>query len=45
MGTANKTTITVQTTVAAPVEKVWKYWTEPTHITSWYNASDDCHAP
>jgi uncharacterized protein YndB with AHSA1/START domain len=43
METSNK--ITVLTTVQAPVEKVWKYWTEPTHITKWSNASDDWHTP
>jgi uncharacterized protein YndB with AHSA1/START domain len=37
--------ITVETTVQAPVEKVWKYWTEPTHITKWSKASDDWHTP
>ncbi|MCY9668527.1 SRPBCC family protein [Paenibacillus alginolyticus] len=43
METANQ--ITVETTVNAPVEKVWKYWTEPQHITKWSFASDDWHAP
>jgi uncharacterized protein YndB with AHSA1/START domain len=42
--TANKS-ITVQSTVNAPVEKVWKYWSEPAHITQWCQASDDWHAP
>ncbi|CAH2713055.1 hypothetical protein BACCIP111895_00188 [Neobacillus rhizosphaerae] len=37
--------ITVATTVQAPVEKVWKYWTEPTHIREWSAASDDWHTP
>lgn len=41
----NKTPITVQTTVQAPVEKVWKYWGEPAHIMNWCSASDDWHAP
>jgi uncharacterized protein YndB with AHSA1/START domain len=40
---ANLTTITVETTVNAPVEKVWKYWSDPQHITQWANASDDWH--
>jgi len=43
--TANKTIITVETTVKAPVEKVWKYWNEPKHITQWCFASDDWHTP
>jgi uncharacterized protein YndB with AHSA1/START domain len=43
--TENKTAITVETTIQAPVEKVWKYWTEPAHITKWCYASDDWHAP
>ncbi|HEY1199662.1 MAG TPA: SRPBCC family protein [Niastella sp.] len=42
--TANKS-ITVQSTVNAPVEKVWKYWSDPAHITQWCQASDDWHAP
>jgi len=45
METANKTAITVETIVKAPVEKVWKFWTEPQHITRWCQASDDWHAP
>ena len=41
----NNSKITIETTVNAPVEKVWKYWTEPKHITKWNNASDDWHTP
>lgn len=37
--------ITVETAVQAPLEKVWKYWTEPNHITKWSSASDDWHTP
>jgi uncharacterized protein YndB with AHSA1/START domain len=45
METLTKTTITVESTVAAPVAKVWKFWTSPEHITKWNNASDDWHTP
>src|SRR5689334_5560940 len=45
METATKTTITVEATVKAPVEKVWNCWIEPRHITKWCQASDDWHAP
>src|SRR3990170_5750907 len=45
METANATAIAVQTTVNAPIEKVWKFWTEPGHIIHWNNASDDWHTP
>jgi uncharacterized protein YndB with AHSA1/START domain len=45
MEPATATTITVQTTVNAPVEKVWEYWSTPEHITGWCHASDDWHAP
>jgi uncharacterized protein YndB with AHSA1/START domain len=45
METTGKTVITVETHIEAPIEKVWKYWNEPKHITQWYNASDDWHAP
>jgi len=40
-----KPVITVETTVNAPVEKVWAYWTQPQHITKWNSASDDWHTP
>ena len=45
METTEKTAITVETVVKAPVEKVWKFWNEPEHITQWCFASDDWHAP
>ncbi|MBP1934340.1 SRPBCC family protein [Ammoniphilus resinae] len=45
METEDKVTITVETTIQAPVEKVWACWTEPQHITKWTFASDDWHAP
>ena len=38
-------TITVKTTVNAPIEKVWACWTEPEHIKQWNNASADWHTP
>lgn len=38
-------TITIETTVNAPVEKVWAYWTQPKHIIQWNNASEDWHTP
>jgi len=41
----NKNTITVETTVNAPLSKVWEYWTTPEHIMHWAFASDDWEAP
>jgi uncharacterized protein YndB with AHSA1/START domain len=38
-------TITVESTVKAPVAKVWKFWTSPEHITKWNQASPDWHTP
>ena len=43
METTAKTKITVRASIHAPVEKVWKLWTSPEHITQWNNASDDWH--
>jgi uncharacterized protein YndB with AHSA1/START domain len=37
--------ITVESTVNAPIEKVWKFWNAPEHITKWSYASDDWHTP
>lgn len=45
MNTENKTPITVEATINAPIEKVWKCWTSPEDIMQWCNASDDWHAP
>jgi len=45
METGNPITITVENTVNAPVEKVWKLWTGAEHITKWNAASDDWHTP
>lgn len=45
METKQPTKVTVQAVIQAPVEKVWRYWTEPEHITKWNQASDDWHAP
>jgi uncharacterized protein YndB with AHSA1/START domain len=35
--------ITVETTVAAPIEKVWRAYTTPEAIKQWNAASDDWH--
>src|SRR5687767_4780421 len=43
MATQETTVITVQTTVNAPVSKVWEYWTSPEHLKKWNTASDDWH--
>jgi uncharacterized protein YndB with AHSA1/START domain len=45
METKNKTSVTVEKTVKAPVEKVWRFWTEPAHIVKWSYAIDTWHTP
>jgi uncharacterized protein YndB with AHSA1/START domain len=45
MEAQTSTVITVETSVNAPVEKVWEFWTTPDHITKWNHASDDWHSP
>src|SRR5687768_16502120 len=45
MKTATQNAITVESTILAPDEQVWKYWTQPEHIQNWCAASDDWHAP
>jgi uncharacterized protein YndB with AHSA1/START domain len=37
------TQITVETTIAAPVDRVWRAYTTPEAITRWNAASDDWH--
>lgn len=45
METKERTVITVETTVNAPAEKAWEYFTKPEHVIKWNNASDDWHTP
>lgn len=45
MEAPEKTVITIENVISAPVEKVWEYWTNPEHITKWSFASDDWHTP
>ena len=37
--------ITINTTVASDLSKVWEYWTLPKHITQWNFASPEWHCP
>ncbi len=37
--------IVIETMINAPVEKVWKCWTDPADIRQWNHASDDWHSP
>jgi uncharacterized protein YndB with AHSA1/START domain len=45
MQTKERTIITVENIINAPVEKVWEFWVMPAHIIKWNNASDDWHTP
>ena len=37
--------ITIETTVYAPIEKIWAAWTNPEHIVRWNFASADWQCP
>lgn len=45
MESTSKNTITIESNINAPVEKVWQFWTAPEHIVKWNQASDDWHSP
>jgi uncharacterized protein YndB with AHSA1/START domain len=45
MSQTNKTTITVTSSIDSSIDRVWKCWTEPEHITQLNNASEDWHTP
>ncbi|WP_316750099.1 SRPBCC family protein [Pedobacter gandavensis] len=45
MTTHDQTVITVAATVHAPIEAVWKAWTNPSDIKLWNAASDEWHTP
>ena len=37
--------ITVQTTIEAPINTIWEYWTLPEHIVQWNQAAPEWHCP
>ncbi len=39
----DKPKITIETTVNATIERVWEWYTVPSHIVKWNHASDDWH--
>ncbi|TGK06490.1 activator of HSP90 ATPase [Leptospira fletcheri] len=41
----NSKQIIVQSAIAAEIQKVWDYYTDPKHITKWNFASDDWQCP
>ena len=45
MAATEKTDITVEVQINAPVDKVWTLWTSPEHITQWNNPSPEWHTP
>src|SRR5690606_27809533 len=45
MEISQKTQITVQEAIAAPISKVWEFYTLPKHIINWNAASDAWHTP
>lgn len=45
METTQPTVVTIESTINAPVSKVWEYWSKPEHVTRWNAASDDWHSP
>lgn len=45
MSTAEKTVITIQASVNAPVAKVWERWNTPEHVVQWNSPSPDWHTP
>ena len=44
MGTKDLT-ITVETIIKAPIERVWELWTGPEHLVNWNFASDEWYCP
>ena len=45
MSTLERTVITVENTINAPVQKVWEFWSNPEHIIKWCSPSEDWHTP
>lgn len=45
MNTSEKTKVTIDTIVKAPIAKIWSMWNSAEHITKWNAASADWHTP
>ena len=43
MNATDKTSVSIETSIQAPVEKVWTMYTTPEHIMQWNTASEDWH--
>lgn len=41
----SKDKITIETTIHAPIETVWKLWTSPEHIVNWNFATEEWCCP
>lgn len=41
----NAEKITVEATIKGDLQKIWRYWTQPNHITKWNFASDEWCCP
>lgn len=37
--------ITIETTVDAPLARVWELWNDPAHVVNWNAASEDWYTP
>lgn len=37
--------ITIQSTINAPISKVWEYWTSEAHVKNWNFAVSEWHCP
>jgi uncharacterized protein YndB with AHSA1/START domain len=40
-----KIVIKIEADINASIDKVWKYWNDPAHMTHWNYASTDWHCP
>jgi uncharacterized protein YndB with AHSA1/START domain len=45
METTEKTSITIEASINAPVEKVWTLWNNPQDIIKWSTPSPEWHTP
>jgi uncharacterized protein YndB with AHSA1/START domain len=43
MNTATRQTLTAETEINSPIEKVWELWANPEDILQWNNMSDEWH--
>jgi len=45
MSIENNRRIKIESDINAPISRVWRFWTDPTHVRRWNSAMEGWHTP